>query len=279
MIKNILITGATSGIGLAAAGELAALGHNIICAGRDKQKCIASEEAIKKSVPGASVIYLECDLSTQKNIHNLAKSVRESTARIDVLINNAAAVSSKFIETPDGIELQLAVNHLSHFLLTNLLLELLKKSDEPRIINVSSRSHRNTVLHWNNMMMKRFYGCLRAYKRSKLCNVLFTHELNKRFDYIDAFSIDPGLVNTRLGLKNTGGLIYAFWNNRMKKGLSPGEAARTIVYLATEETLPESEFSHYKYFKPIKPSRYSLNMDHADRLWRISEKYCGIDSE
>ena len=128
-------------------------------------------------------------------------------------------------------------------------------------------------------MMNRHYGCLRAYKRSKLCNVLFTHELNERLGTLSAFSVDPGLVKTDLGLKNTSGIVYNFWNNRMKNGRSPEEAAKTIVFLSTTEELPEAEYTHYKYCRPIKPSRYSLKMDYADRLWRVSEKYCSIVSE
>jgi NAD(P)-dependent dehydrogenase (short-subunit alcohol dehydrogenase family) len=278
MKKTILITGATSGMGLGAALKLTSMGNDIIGIGRNSQKCIEAEEYIKTLIPGSAVRYLACDLSSLEDVRALASTIKELAESIDVLINNAATVSSWFVQTREGIELQFAVNHLSHFLLTHLILSLLRKSDMPRIINVSSRSHRNTVLHWNNLMMNRHYGCLRAYKRSKLCNVLFTHELNNRLSDVVSFSIDPGLVNTELGLKNTSGFVYNFWNKRMKNGRSPEEAAETIIYLASSESIPESEFSHYKYCKPLKPSRYSLKMDYADRLWRISEKYCGISS-
>lgn len=283
--KVTLISGATSGIGLAAAKGLAGEGHALICVARTQEKADAARQAILAEHPETNVTYLLADLASQAQIRDLAQQVKatlraQNRDHLDVLVNNAGAVSSWFTLTEDGYELQFAVNHLAPFLLTQELLPLLKASDQGRVLTVSSASHRNTRIHWKDVMLQRHYGTLRAYKQSKLANVLFTYELNRRLEpdsSVTAFAVDPGLVNTNIGTKGTNGFVNWFWKNRSRKGTTPEIAAETIVYLACRRSLPYQGAYYWKQCHPIPPSRYAQKEDPAARLWELSQKLCGMD--
>jgi NAD(P)-dependent dehydrogenase (short-subunit alcohol dehydrogenase family) len=283
--KIILITGATSGIGLAAATSLAGEGHIIIGVGRSQEKVDAAQQTILMKYPEADVSYLLADLSSQTQVHALAEEIKQLLSsknydHIDVLVNNAGAVSSWFTLTEDGYELQFAVNHLAPFLLTHELLPLLQKSSQARILTTSSASHRNTRMHWKDVMLRKHYGTLRAYKQSKLANVLFTYELNRRLgpdSTVTAFAVDPGLVNTNIGTKGTSGFVNWFWKKRSSKGSRPEIAAETIVYLACRRDLPIKDAFYWKECHPIPPSHYAQQKEPAARLWELSKNLCGIE--
>jgi len=283
--KVTLITGATSGIGLAAATGLAGEDHIIIGVGRSQERINAARQTVLTKYPEADINYLLADLSSQMQIHNLVKETGKllrarKLDHIDVLVNNAGAVSSWFTLTEDGYELQFAVNHLAPFLLTHELLPLLKKSRQARVLTTSSASHRNTRMHWKDVMLQKRYGTLRAYKQSKLANVLFTYELNRRLgpdSPITAFAVDPGLVNTSIGEKGTSGFVNWFWKKRSSKGNPPVIAAETIVYLASRREIPYKDAYYWKECHPIPPSHYSQKKEPAARLWELSNRLCGID--
>lgn len=282
--KIIVITGGTSGIGLATALELVGHGACIIAAGRSEQRCKQAEGIIRNKYPDARVSFLAADLSSQKQVREMARNIKQtdivkSKGHIDVLINNAGAFSSWYISTVEGFELQWAVNHLAPFLLTNELMPLLKAAPEGRVITISSGSHYRTRIHWNDVQLRKHYGCLKAYKQSKLANVLFTRELNRRLrdaSNIRAFAVDPGLVNTEMGLKSTTGIARLIWEKRRSKGIPPETAAASIVWMAAEPSIQYSGVIYWKNCKPLKPSRYSHSEDAALRLWELSEKMCGI---
>jgi NAD(P)-dependent dehydrogenase (short-subunit alcohol dehydrogenase family) len=282
--KIIAITGATAGLGLAAAIGLAGEGHHIIGVGRSQEKIDAARKVILVKYPDADVTYLLADLSSQEQVRNLAEQIRHLLAdrrldRLDVLVNNAGAVSSWFTPTEDGYELQFAVNHLAPFLLTNELMPLLEKSDQARIITTSSASHRHTRMHWKDVMFQNNYGTLKAYKQSKLANVLFTFELNRRLgphSNITAYAVDPGLVNTQIGQKGTNGFVNWFWKIRSSKGAPPVIPAETIIYLACRREIPYQNAFYWKDCHPISPSHYAQKEGPAARLWEVSENLCGI---
>jgi NAD(P)-dependent dehydrogenase (short-subunit alcohol dehydrogenase family) len=284
--KIVVITGATSGIGLAAAKGVASEGHLVIGVARSKEKAQTAKQSITTIFPQAKLEYHIADLSSQSEVRGLAKSILSSLKNmekehIDVLINNAGAVTSWLTLTEDGYELQFAVNHLAPFLLTNLLLPWINRSPTGRILTVSSGSHYRTRIHWKDVMLRRRYNTLRAYKQSKLANVLFTYELNRKLGQdstTKAYAIDPGLVNTKIGTKGTSGLVNWFWNKRRQKGVLPEIAAESIIHLACRKYVPESESWYWKGCLPIQPSRYAQREEEAQRLWELSNRLCGLGS-
>ncbi|MGE5598479.1 MAG: SDR family NAD(P)-dependent oxidoreductase [Bacteroidota bacterium] len=282
--KTVVVTGATSGIGLAAARRLASMGCRIIGVGRDAARCAQAEAIVRAAAPEARVNYLIADLASQRQVRVLAAEIRrlleaDGAGRLDVLVNNAGMVSTWYTATEDGYETQFAVNHLAPFLLTHELLPLLRRTGCARVLVTSSGSHYGARMRWRDVMHRRGYNCLLAYKQSKLANVLFTSEFNRRLGPgtgIRAYAVDPGLVDTAIGEKGTGGLVRWFWRLRRRGGVSPDEAAETIVRLAIEPVLEDPEAVYWKNCRPKRPSRYAEREDAGRRLWELSERLCGI---
>jgi NAD(P)-dependent dehydrogenase (short-subunit alcohol dehydrogenase family) len=283
--KTIVVTGATSGIGLAAVRGLVGEGHIVIGTARSIQKADLALNEVLGSYAAANLTYVIGDLSSLNSVRQLSEAIqlklREfGKQRLDVLVNNAASVTSWFTLNEDGYEQQFAVNHLAPFYLTHLLLPMLDRSDSGRILTVSSGSHRGTRMHWKDVMLRRNYNILRAYKQTKLANVLFTNQFNRllpQLSRLRAYAVDPGLVNTKIGGKNANSLVNWFWNIRRKKGTTPIIAAETIVYLAIRQHLPEPEAAYWKACNPAQCSHYSRREDAAERLWELSERLCGIE--
>ncbi len=246
--------------------------------------CNEAHKKIKNLYPESSIYFLTADLSSLRRVKSLADEIKKLLSEkglnsLDVLINNAGTFSSWYILTDDGFELQFAVNHLAPFLLTYELLPLLKSSPAGRIITVSSGSHYHTGLNWKDIMLHKHYNCLKAYKQTKLANVLFTCELNRRLgsrSSVRAFAADPGLVNTEMGLKGTSGIVRLVWAIRKKYGTDPSVGASTSVYLASEASIQNSNEIYWANSRPKKASSYALRGDAGLRLWKISEKMCGI---
>lgn len=283
--KVIVITGATSGIGLATVKELAGSRAYIIAVGRSEERCRNAEQEVRELCPGVSLTYLAADLSSLAEVSFLASEIRsrlsqDGKPRIDVLINNAGTVSSWYVSTVDGFELQFAVNHLAPFLLTHELLPLLEKSQSGTVICISSGSHYRTKMRWNDIMLRKHYNTLLAYKQTKLANVLFVTELNRLLSVsrskVKAFAVDPGLVNTDIGLKGTGGIVKKVWQLRSRGGTPPEQPARSVAYLVTDPAPRLTDEVYWKDCRPLKPSTYSQRPDAAKRLWELSERMCGV---
>ena len=191
-MKIAVVTGATSGIGLATAKRLAGRDVYVIGVGRDKARCAAAKQGILEYAPMAKVEYVLGDLSTTQGVRDIAAQVKMLTGQVDYLLNCAGTVSSWFVSTSEGFELQFAVNHLAPFLLTMELMDVLKTSDDARVLVISSASHYHTKVNWKDVMMRRHYSCLAAYKQSKLLNVLFTSELARKYPELTTFAVDRG---------------------------------------------------------------------------------------
>lgn len=274
MARICLITGATSGIGQAAALGLALQGANVVIVGRDKLKCITTADTIRRQSGNHTIDYLVADLASQQAIRRLAHEFLQRYDRLDVLINNAGTNRLVRQLSPDGIELVFATNHLSHFLLTHLLLDRLKQSAPSRIVVVSSYYHRQARLDFERLQA----GGLNAYPLSKLANLLFTYELARRLEGsgITVNALNPGLVRTHIGqdIPGLASVVMRLMNHFA--GISVEEGAKTSIYLATS---PEVEGVSGKYFQkcePIKSSPVSYDRAAAERLWKISEELTGI---
>lgn len=272
-----MVTGATSGIGLAAAEQLAQRGASVLGVGRSAERCTTAAEKLRSSSGQAR--YLLADLSLQAEVRRLAEVVRSQVAALDGLINNAGAFTFSRSETAEGIETQWAVNHLAPFLLTLSLLPLLRAAPAARVVTVSSGSHYHTRLHWGNLQLRRGYNGLLAYKQTKLCNVLFTAELNRRLgpdSRVRAFAADPGLVFTEMGFKGNPWLVRLIWGWRRRGGVPPEESARGVIFLATEPSIQNASEIYWKDGAAKAPNPYALDPKAARRLWQVSEALCGI---
>lgn len=272
--KIALITGSTAGIGKDTARQLAAKGYQVVIVGRSADTAKAAVEEIKRQTGSSKVDYLTADLASQKSVRQLAADFKSRYNRLDVLVNNAGAVYGNLEYSPEGIEMQMAVNHIAPFILTHELLDLLKQSSPSRIVNVSSHSHYSGRLDFNDLYRTKGYDGLKMYAQTKLCNVLFTLELAERLKGtgVTVNALHPGVVRTKIGNKH-GGFLYALgWSVFAAFGISVEKGAATSVYLASS---PEVEGETGKYWAKSKHkwhSRYSQTPGLQQQLWEATGK-------
>ncbi len=277
--KVVLVSGATSGIGEASARALAEKGATVVVIGRDALRAQATVADIRSTSSNQSIDFLVADLSSLAQVQKLAVEFQSKYERLDVLINNVGAVFFTRQTSVDGYEMTFALNHLSYFLLTNLLLERLKTTaaavGEARIVNVSSEAHRGAKMFFDDLMFERRsygYGGLRAYSQSKLANILFTFELSRRLEgsQVIANALHPGLVASNIG-KNNGklGQIYARVARRL--GINSSEGAQTVVYLASWPEVKGNTQKYYRQCQSVQADPAAYDLASAQKLWEISE--------
>ncbi|MBA4383187.1 MAG: short-chain dehydrogenase [Anaerolinea sp.] len=284
--KTIVITGATDGIGFQTALDATREGAFVIGVGRNSQRCEDARLKIITQMPDAQITYLTANLGSQKQIRILAEQIQHTLVEhnfttLDVLVNNAGIYMGKKEFTEDNIETTFAVNHLAPFLLTNLLLPLLSKSADGRVITVSSDAHYHTSFIPEKARNPVIFFGLIAYKVSKLSNILFSLEFNRlhaanAVQSVHAFAVDPGLVNTEIGMKKTGGLASLVWRSRKNLGVSPEVPAKTILFLAGDPKVITSSEVYWNSCKPKQPSSNALNGSLAKRLWIESCKLTDV---
>lgn len=285
-MKTVIITGATSGIGLEIARLLANRGYRVLGVGHSEKNCIRAEQELLTENPSAQIAYYSADLMQQRQVLRVAEELSAELDRtggeLYALINNAGAVRSWYTTTEEGYEQQFALNHLAGFLLTAKLLPHLQKG-EGRVIMTGSGSHKGIKIHWDDVMLRRGYSPLTAYKQSKLCNILFAKELNDRNLGIHAYTVDPGLVKTDIGNKQTGGLVNMVWSLRKHSGVSPEIPAKTYLYLCEQDPAPTGLYYHHNPANrpPFCEVPYSkqVTSENAARLFTLSEQLCGIKFE
>jgi NAD(P)-dependent dehydrogenase (short-subunit alcohol dehydrogenase family) len=276
--KNVVITGGNAGIGLGTAVALAKQGANIFIVARSKDKAEKAVKEIKHEGGNGNVHYFLADLSSQKSIRLLAEEIRKKLHVIDVLINNAGGTFTDFELTEDGLEKTIATNHFAYFLLTNLLLDLVKKSDYARIINVASGSHYRGKIDFESFTKNKSHFVMKAYGQSKLANVLFTNELAERLrgTNVTVNSLHPGMVKTQIGNKGATWYSSLVWSLATLAGISVEQGAKTSVYLASS---PEVKGVTGKYFDKCKektPSTLALDKALGKELWKRSEELCPL---
>ena len=277
--KTCLITGATSGIGKAAAMQLGQLGANLVLVARNPQKAAATMEQVRQQTGNQQVEFLLADLSSQQEVRRLAEDFKARYERLDVLVNNAGAVMISHQQSVDGIEMTFALNHLSYFLLTNLLMDVLKSSSPSRIVNVSSDSHRDAVLDFQDLQYQGRYRGFQAYGRSKLANLLFTYELARRLTGtgVTANCLHPGLVATNLMADNgvTGRVMNVFFR---VFGRSSDRGAQTVTYLASSSRMEDVSGRYYVDEEAALSSQASYDEEAARMLWQVSEELTGLET-
>jgi NAD(P)-dependent dehydrogenase (short-subunit alcohol dehydrogenase family) len=275
--KVCLVTGATRGIGRAAAWELARMGATVLVTARDPGRGRDTAEEIRRDT-GREVAVLEADLASQASIRRLAEEVRRRTDRLHVLLNNAGAIYTERRLSPDGLELTFALNHLGYFLLTNLLLDLLRNGAPSRVVSVASEAHRGGRIDWDDLQGERRYrGGWKAYGQSKLANILFTRELARRLrgSGVTANCLHPGVVATGFG-RNNRGIFGTLVKLAAPLFLSAARGADTAVWLASAPEVASVSGEHFARRKPIRSTPAGEDMEAARRLWEVSEKLTGL---
>src|SRR5215470_17081785 len=275
--KTCLITGASSGIGRATALALGGMGATLVLVCRDRGRGEAAVADIARQTGNRDVTLLLADLALQSEIRRVAAEFLASDRPLHVLINNAGVMNLHRSVTADGIETTFAVNHLGYFLLTNLLLERLRRSAPARIVNVSSEAHKFAPLDFDDLGNEKRYRAMRVYGQSKLANILFTAELAGRCagSGVTANSLHPGAVSTRLGTNNGAwtrviiALLRPFFR-------SPTDGAATSIYLASSPAVDGVSGKYFANCREKAPSRAASDPDAARRLWEISAQMTGI---
>jgi NAD(P)-dependent dehydrogenase (short-subunit alcohol dehydrogenase family) len=270
--KICLVTGATNGIGKAAARALAQMGATVVIVGRDAQKAAQVTEEIRTVSGNQNVDWLLADLSSQQEVRRLADEFKRRYPQLHVLLNNAGGTFTNRQLSVDGIEMTFALNHLAYFLLTNLLLDMLKASAPARVINVSSDAHSGGKIEFDNLQGERSYSSFGPYGNSKLANILFTIELARRLEGtgVTVNALHPGLTSTGFGKNNPGFFMKVMRAVIPLVARSPEKGAATSIYLASS---PEVQGMTGKYFvdcKVTQPSAPAADTTVARKLWDVS---------
>jgi NAD(P)-dependent dehydrogenase (short-subunit alcohol dehydrogenase family) len=265
--KVALVTGSTDGIGRQTALHLALRGATVIVHGRSADKAAETAKWIAREARVEEPKAIAADLAELANVHRLADEVVDAHGRLDVLVNNAGIYLTERRLTVDRLEAMFAVNHMAHFLLTNLLLPLLARSPAARVATVSSIAHQRAILDWNNLQAEKKFDPYGSYALSKLCNALFAFELARRAEgsRLASNALHPGVITTKLLMKGFG-----------TTGASVETGARTPVFLASA---PEVEGISGEYFvdcRLAEASRAARSRENQARLWELSAQFCGL---
>jgi NAD(P)-dependent dehydrogenase (short-subunit alcohol dehydrogenase family) len=277
--KVVVITGATSGIGEVAAQRLAGMGARIVLVARDKARGEATLARLRSADTGISHSIHYGDLSRIPDVKRLTVEIAAAEPRIDVLINNAGAMFSSRRTTEDNLELTFAVNHMAYFVLTQGLRERLLASSPARVVNTASNAHKGSTLDLDDLQSTNGYSGFKAYGRSKLCNILFTRELSRRWSGkgVTANCLHPGFVATRFG-DGSGGFLSRAVRLAKAFAISPGKGAQTIVYLASSPEVAGVSGEYFYECRPATPTAEARDDAAAGRLWIESARLAGLEA-
>ncbi|HTK11730.1 MAG TPA: SDR family oxidoreductase [Ktedonobacteraceae bacterium] len=277
--KICVITGGTSGIGKATAAGLAQMGATVVIVGRNQEKGNAVLDEIQDASGNNALAFLLADLSSQASIRQLAAEIQQRYAHLDVLINNAGVFMLRRQTTVDGLEVTFAVNHLAAFLLTNLLLDLLKASAPVRIIHVDSDSHEKATIRMNDLQGEKNYRFWHAYGQSKLAMLLCSYELARRLEGtgVSVNALHPGFVATSMGMNNVGAIGRAVAGAVLPLlGMTPEDGAKTSLYLASSPEVADVSGRYFVKSVPVRSAPLSYDETLQRQMWAASEKLVGL---
>ncbi len=277
--KVCLISGANSGIGKVMSLELARRGAHILMLCRNEEKAEQARREILDEIGEGQLEILLADLSKQKEVRGVIEKVRSKNTHVDVLINNAGFIGLPYrVVTEDGMESTFAVNHMAPFMLSLELFPLLEKSEQGRIVNVSSEAHRFVSFDSKDLQMEMGYSNFTAYNLSKLCNILFTLEFSRRLEQspVTVNCFHPGGVATNFA-KESSGFIHQVFKYARPFLLSPEKGAQTGIYLATDPDLSQTSGKYYIKTREKKPSRIARDRLFAKQLWDKSLEWGKVE--
>ncbi len=275
--KVVLLTGANSGIGYETTKGLAALGAHVVMVCRNEEKCSEARRSIAMAVEGASLETMLCDLASQADIRRFAREFSEGHERLDVLLNNAGGIPNERQVTVDGIEWQLAVNHLAPFLLTHLLVDMLIESAPSQVVNLASGVHVRGRVNLDDLQAQRGYRPMRQYGNTKLMNILFTRSLARRLEGtgVRANCLSPGFVNT--GLSRDYGRFMKWIVARIAR--PPGTGGETPIWVVSSPDLEGVSGAYFRNKSRREPSKRARDDEMGEALWRASEELVGLTPE
>jgi NAD(P)-dependent dehydrogenase (short-subunit alcohol dehydrogenase family) len=275
--KVVVITGATSGIGEVASQRLAGMGARMVLIARDRTRGEAALNRLRGAAPGAAHSIHYADLSRIPEMKRVAAEIAAAEPRVDVLINNAGALFGTRQTTADGLEQTFATNHMAYFVLTLGLRERLLAAAPARVVSTASGAHRGYTLDFADLQSAKGYSPMGAYGRSKLCNILFTRELARRWSGtgITANCLHPGFVATRFG-DSSGGLMSGVIRVAKAFAISPEKGAETIVYLSSSPDVASKSGEYFYKCRPATPTAGGRDDAAAERLWVESAKLAGV---
>ena len=271
--KNIIITGATDGIGLQAAKVIANKGYRVGLVGRNKEKGYQAKEIIVNSTSNDKIDFFECDLSLIKNVKKLSSQIKEKYSKIDVLLNNAGGANKNKIITSEGLEKTFATNQMNYFVLTTELLDIISESDDGRVVNVASNAHIGVTIDYNNINSEKSFSPWTSYCVSKLMNIMFTYELAKIQDKVSVNVLHPGFVDTNIA-GNEGNFIkyiVKFGSKLFARTVENG--ADSSIYLSTSDDVKGVSGKYFFKCREIRSSKTSYIEDDWKKVWEICDNY------
>ncbi|CAN9506421.1 unnamed protein product [Ophioblennius macclurei] len=269
--KTVVITGANTGIGKETAIDLSKRGARVIIACRDMEKAQTAVKEIIELSGRDDVVCKKLDLSDSKSIREFAEGINQEEAKLNILINNAGVMVCPYGKTADGFEMQIGVNHFGHFLLTHLLVDLIKKSTPARIITVSSMAHSWGSINLEDINSEKSYDKNKAYAQSKLANVLFSRSLAKRLEGtgVTTYSLHPGVVQTDLW-RHLNGPQQCFMKLASPFTKNSVQGAQTTIYCAVEPKLENESGGYYSDCAPASCSQKGKDDELAQKFWELS---------
>ena len=271
--KNIIITGATDGIGLAAAKSIAKKGYHVSLVGRNPDKGKKALEAIIAHSGNENLDFFECDLSLVANVKDLADRIKQKHSKIDVLLNNAGGANKTKQITSEGLEKTFATNQMNYFVLSTELLNILSESNDGRIVNVASNAHIGAEVDYENINSEKSFSAWTSYCVSKLMNIMFTYQLSAMQDRVSVNVLHPGFVDTNIA-GNEGNLIkYIVKFGAKMFARTVDNGADSSIYLSTSDEVKGVSGKYFFKCREIKSSRASYSQEDWNKVWDLCEDY------